>query len=119
MATFYENRYFCNLFSFLSIFEYMKKDIQNQIREFADMLPVVNEPCIKKVLGSELLKENKNATDADGKPIIANLIYSLPAVIPRNHYRTMKKIYNKEGKDGLMRYAEKMGKLKKEKVTAN
>lgn len=97
----------------------MKKDIQNQIREFADMLPIINEPCVKKVLGSELLKENKHAVDTKGKPIIATRIYSLPTVIPRNHYRTMKKIYNKEGKDGLLRYAEKMGKLKKEAATAN
>lgn len=86
----------------------MDKKVLKQIRHFAAMLPVVSSPCKGKVLGSEILKQNPNAKDAEGNPLAPQKVYMYDARVNHNHVRAMKKIYKSKGNGGLLQYAQMM-----------
>jgi hypothetical protein len=91
------------------------KEILKQIRAFAQMLPVVTHKTRVLVSGATILEKLPDAK-IDGVPVEPTKTYSVPAEMPTNHYRAMKKLYQQKGQDGLYLYAEMMRQSKEGEV---
>lgn len=91
------------------------KQILSQIRQFANMLPVVSHKTRVLVSGEEILKTMPDAK-IEGEPIDPEKTYSIAAQMPTNHYRAMKKLYAQKGEEGLYLYAEMMRQFREGEV---
>lgn len=90
-----------------------KNQLKKDLKKIASGLPELFDRSIvkRKVLGSELKLTGFNKT-IDGEIIEDGKIYDLPvpSMIPRNHYRRLKKIYESSGEPGVIDYIEKVKK---------
>jgi len=84
------------------------KKILKTLRQVNSKLPPISQPAKMKILGSEIIKHNPNATDSDGNQINADKVYSCDATVRKNHYRAMKKILKKGGVDEVNKYIKEI-----------
>ena len=91
------------------------KQILRQIKQFANMLPVVTHKTRVFVSGEEILKTMPDAK-VDDVPVEPDKTYSIAAQMPTNHYRAMKKLYAQKGEEGLYLYAEMMRQFREGEV---
>lgn len=73
----------------------MKKKHVNYLRTTAANLPTVFEKQKVSVVGSDILKENPEAKDGDGKPISPQRIYTTLLPKPVNHENRLKQLWDK------------------------
>jgi hypothetical protein len=96
-----------------------KKAKLKKIRRIASQLPVVKTKAFigEKVTGADLEKEG--VKEVEGKPveILANYRKKKTVIVPLNHNRKMKQLYNRMGVGGVnayisavMRHAKQSGK---------
>jgi hypothetical protein len=95
----------------------MKKQKAKEIRAIAYILPEVYEKHRTSKLGSDILKENKDAKDAKGNPIKAKRKYTTTIAKPVNHENKLKGIYERAVREhqdpdkALMAYQEAVHNL--------
>lgn len=78
-----------------------------RLRKYADLLPVVNTYTQEKhiVKGSEMIANGQKHLEDGGKILPDELYLTLmPVIMPINHGRRMKQMYNKHGVVGAMSY---------------
>jgi hypothetical protein len=88
----------------------MKKDEYTALRTLAATLPVIFNHSIEKsyVLGNELLEDNIEGAEADKL-----YLQSMPVMIAINHYRKMKRLYQKHGFSRVLSYMREVREYKK------
>lgn len=79
------------------------------------MLPVVTHKTRVLVSGKEILDAMPDAK-IEGESIDPEKTYSIPAEMPTNHYRAMKKLYAQKGEAGLHQYADMMRQFREGEV---
>lgn len=102
----------------------------SKLRQIADQLPLF--PKLKNgkidftyakriVYGDEILKENPDAKDEKGNPILANKQYGVlkPIIKYHNHFLNLKNIFKNDGESGVNKYINTVFEFNKIENTQN
>lgn len=87
------------------------KKILKQLRDIAGKLPVVTEQKKTLVSGEHILRYKPNAKDGEGQKIQADKAYHVVVPIPKNHYRTMKKLFTDGGNTLVNDYIRQINEM--------
>lgn len=85
-----------------------KKRSFNQMRLFAQQLPVQFQEGKMLMRGDALTAKKPEATGEDGKPLDPDKFYEVPISQGVNHYRRIKRLFKAKGYGGVKQYAEEV-----------
>jgi len=71
----------------------MKKKKLKALREMANKIKPLTHIVYSRIFGRDLIENNPDAKDKDGKPIQLDKYYKVPTIKTKSTYRKLKKIY--------------------------